>query len=210
MTPQPQHPTQQASVNVTRTIHPTKAATKQKKAGKPASKPAGATPNKSQPAANAIDTWTRPQSATASTPVTAPRATPTHASAPGPTPTINPTPEAAPTPSASPTPTWNHHGRPLTVQIVNAPESVQNGSTVSIQVTTSQSNCYVRLRVIYSGSSEPFRSQMIRTDSDGNGAITWNVETPGQSKYALATLVVTAYDRKNRPVFSLPVIVQVI
>ncbi|HTK09857.1 MAG TPA: protein kinase [Ktedonobacteraceae bacterium] len=216
------HPrTQHINAGIAKTVHSTNQNAGQNRPGHPLSTAENVPPATSfRPTGTTTMQTTRTQSLTQATAVTAttghrqptpsappPVITPTSA----PTASSLPTPTASPTSLASPTPTPAHHGRPLSVHIASVPETVQNGSNVSVQITTNRGNCRVKLRVIYSDSSPSFRSSLTNTDSDGYGTIAWKVNIPRHNllKYTFATLIATAYDSDDHSTFSLPVIVQI-
>jgi cytoskeletal protein RodZ len=96
-----------------------------------------------------------------------PQSIPTVAPTPTPVPTQVPTP--TPQPTATPIPTQ------LTAQITNAPNVVQNNSTVGITVQANQPNASVVLFVFYEGIPTESTTGPVQTDGNGTATLNWNI-----------------------------------
>lgn len=134
-------------------------------------------------------------------------ATPTSQPTTLPSPTATTAPNPTPTTPPSPTPTQNPQ---LTLQIVNAPNQVNNNSTVTITVTASQPGVQVGLTITY--NTNPFLKTLgpQATDNNGNAAFSWSVQVhPFSRNQVFARLVAIA--RKNgQEVTSQTVVVKIV
>lgn len=108
--------------------------------------------------------------------------------------TANPTPTPVPTTQPSPTPTQNPQ---LTLQIANAPGQVDNNSTVTLNVTTSQPNVQVELTITY--NSDPYFMTLgpQTTDNNGNASFQWNVQVRFFGRNQVTARIVAAGRNQN-------------
>ena len=115
-------------------------------------------------------------------------------------------PAAGPTPNLqpSPTPSATDQGS-LSVQILDIPTVVHNGSRVHVQVATSEPGVSVRLEVNYDSAPFFYASNAHTTGGDGNATLTWNIRVfaPGGNNVQ-ANVVVVATDRNGQQATSQP------
>src|SRR5215470_14582877 len=96
------------------------------------------------------------------------------------------TPVATATPGQDPTP----QPGPLSVSINTAPSSVFKIAQVNVAVTANRTGVSVTLQVVY--DMDPlYSSQPVKTDSNGQATLTWNVHAPHSQS---ATLTAKAVD----------------
>lgn len=128
---------------------------------------------------------------------------------PSPTATIaNPTPSPVPTTQPSPTATPNQQ---LTLQIVNAPNQVDNNTTVTLNVTASQPNVQVQLTITYDVAPYFKMIGPQTTDNNGNASFQWNVQVHffGRNQ-GTARIVATGSDQNGHRVTSQVVTVRIV
>jgi len=121
---------------------------------------------------------------------------------------INPTPTPIPTTQPSPTPTTNPQ---LTLQITNAPGQVDNNSTVTLNVTSSQPGVQVQLSITY--NADPFFKTLgpQTTDNNGNASFQWNVQVrPFSRNQVYARIVATGRNQNGQAVSSQVVTVKIV
>lgn len=139
--------------------------------------------------------------------------TPESSSSPTPAPTsgsLSSTSTPSPTPEATSGPGVIENG-PLTITIGTMPETVNNQSTVTVPIQTSAGNISYRLHVTYSSTIRMFRSGVQKTDSSGNGSVSWPVNAPtAGGDPTMATLIATARDELGNLTVSNIVQVQVV
>jgi hypothetical protein len=131
------------------------------------------------------------------------------ASTPAPTATPIPTPTPTPTPIPTPTPVAG----PLTVQITNIPNRVQNNTIVRVGVTTGVQGMTVHLSVIYHYDGLPFsnttNTQSQNTDGQGHVNLAWRVQALRLGRTVTAQVVAIAEDQQGQQTTSEPVTVQI-
>jgi len=140
-----------------------------------------------------------------------------HAITPTPTPissaVLTATPTATststPTPTTTPVATQSPVAEALTVHITNIPNSIQNNTTVPVNVTTSEPEVNVQLSITYYADGVPFATitQPQKTDSQGNVTILWNVQASALTTSAQITAI--AQDQQDHQVTSSPVTVSI-
>lgn len=108
--------------------------------------------------------------------------------------TVNPTPTPVPTTQPSPTPTPNQQ---LTLQIVNAPGQVDNNSTVTLNVTSSQPNVQIQLTITYNSSPYFMTIGPQTTDGNGNASFQWNVQVHFFGRNQVNARIVAAGSNQN-------------
>jgi hypothetical protein len=134
-----------------------------------------------------------------------------------PTPTATPIPTATPTPTPimptpTPVPTQPPANGPLTVQIVNIPNTVQNGQTVSVSIKTSKPGASVHLSITYTNANQISMNNESQTADDGGFAtIQWRVQVvPTRiGKTATAQVKAIAQDQQGHQATSQTVTVQI-
>jgi hypothetical protein len=113
-----------------------------------------------------------------------------------------PTPEPTPTPTPEPTPTPIPVAGPLTVEITNIPQQVQdgrNGTTVSVDVT-SNPGVTAFLSITYTIGGVPFsstRTQSENTNDQGNATLSWKVQAFPRGTTVTAQVTATAQDNQG-------------
>ncbi|HLG75836.1 MAG TPA: hypothetical protein VKX46_05445 [Ktedonobacteraceae bacterium] len=154
-----------------------------------------------QPSSSGAPSAVAPNATPTPTATSQPTATPT----PTPTPVQNtPTPTEVVQPTPTPTPVAN---APLSVQIVNVPSQVKNGTTVPVTVSASQPGVTIRLLITYSTLGSYFNRSM-QADSAGNATFSWSVQVYTKTT-ASAHLIAVAQDQSGHVAQSQPVTVQV-
>ncbi|GHO53042.1 hypothetical protein [Ktedonobacter robiniae] len=129
-------------------------------------------------------------------------ATPAPQPSPSPTPTQQPTQE----PTDTPDPTQPTTGQ-LSVQIINAPAVVNNGSSVQITVA-SQPGATVRLSVRYQAAPFVGGGATTLVGDSGTTQLRWNVRVIS-SQDTSAQLTIIATDQNGQSTQSAPVTVQI-
>ena len=97
----------------------------------------------------------------------------------------------------------------LTVQIINIPDSVENGTTAQVQVKTSKPGVSVKLQVTYQVDPFSSTSSSQTTDGDGQATIDWDVNLSSFDHKTQATVTVVAIDQNGQQVTSDPVTVTI-
>jgi hypothetical protein len=127
------------------------------------------------------------------------------------TPTPLPSPTAVA--SSSSTPATNENG-PLTVQITNLPDTVNNHTTVPVTVKASKTDTTVTLTVFYFGAQPvTFRAGPQSVDANGNTTFYWNIDEGGFGssfkKHITAHVVATVQEQNGNTANSNVITVQV-
>lgn len=123
-------------------------------------------------------------------------------STPIPSPTVAPIVTQAPSPSPV-------VGGPLTLSVVGLPQTVANGSVLSVAVMASQPNVSVRLLVSYSVPPYVYASAANTADANGNVMLKWRVRVIVFGNQADARVIAIARDQHGQQVQSQPVDVQI-
>lgn len=126
--------------------------------------------------------------------------------APQPSPSPTPTPQPSPSPTDTPDPTQSTTGQ-LSVQIINAPGIVNNGSSVQITVA-SQPGATVRLSVRYQAAPFVGGGATTLVGDSGTTQLRWNVRVIS-SQDTSAQLTIIATDQNGQSTQSAPVTVQI-
>ena len=142
------------------------------------------------------------QGSPTSTPRSQATATPTPQPSPSPTPIQQPTQE----PTGTPDPTQPTTGQ-LSVQIINAPNTVNNGSSVLITVA-SQPGATVRLSVRYQAAPFIGGGATALVGENGTAQLRWNVRVISTQDTS-AQLTIIANDQNGQSTQSAPVTVQI-
>jgi hypothetical protein len=128
--------------------------------------------------------------------------------------TITPTPKAThtPIPTPTPVPTQPPATGPFTVQILNIPNPVQNGQTVSVGIKTSKPGASVRLSITYSNATSlSVINEPQTADNGGNATILWRVQViPTRvGKPVTAQVKAIAQDQQGNQATSQTVTIQI-
>lgn len=129
-----------------------------------------------------------------------------------------PTEQPTPTPTAvvitdqnQPTPTPQQaQGGPLQLQITDAPQQVNDNSTVTITVNATQPGVSVKLLVNY--TTRPFftSTDTQTTDGSGNASLSWHIHLTGFTNNALARVTAIGQNADGQRTASQTVTVQIV
>jgi hypothetical protein len=97
----------------------------------------------------------------------------------------------------------------LTVQMIDVPNHVVNGTTVQVQARTSKPGVTVNLQVSYQVPPFSSTSGPQTTDVNGLATIDWPVNISSFGHKTSATVVVVATDQSGRQIMSSPVTVTI-
>lgn len=111
---------------------------------------------------------------------------------------------------ATPTQSGNGGNGQLSVQILNPPQQVSNGSVVQISVTTGQPGISVRLFITYNALPFVSGSGPQTTDDAGNATLPWRVHVNVfGNTHIVAHIIAVGQDQTGQQVQSSPITVDI-
>lgn len=119
-----------------------------------------------------------------------------------PTPATGPGSNQSSQPTVGPTPSLQMDQGPLTVQIVNVLNMVNNNSRVQVNVLTNKPGVQVRLRVRYSSAPFLYSGGVHKTDDNGQVTLPWSVKVYSFGNEVQATVQAIATDQNGNQVAS--------